>query len=292
MCIIYLGIHRVPTAVSRRVYLSESEDLTRIIYTNARGSKPSIEWLRRYQPWLKYQVHKDANGPYVDVVLSSSVKEPSDNIGHLPNLRAFLNHTDSIKTMLHNGLTKRRLQDITDIFILDYLNLNAEYLDDWVKSESRLVAVDNGESFALFPGLRTCPQLIHCPARVCGYKQLFYYNCSEITPVNNCRFHAQTVYSLYMLDTRYANTTDTGQGTSAGVIKLLRQLLYTPYPKHYTYGSLGERLQQALKTELIPANYGSYFGVNDLYEALDARLNYLLDYIESCHETYGDTVFI
>ena len=305
---IILGIYRAPLAVSRRIYLDESQDLTKIIYSSLKDSELILFWTSCYQPWLRYQVHTDGNRPYLDVVMIGAVKDITDKVHPLPNIDLSVMNKKSIQKV-YRKLSRRRLQDTLDIFVLDYLNVNWDrrVILNWIKSGNRMIAFDNGNSY-YFKGSyhyleKTCPFLLHCPLLICPVQNL-QLDCLKNRPRLNCRFHALTAYSLYNLDSRHPN--DTEHVKSIEVRNVLYNLIGLSGRRNLDTGTinaeglikdnmastLGEKLKHVLKTEPIPENYESYFGSFNLFEALDARLNYLLHYIETCHDMYGDKVFI
>ena len=235
----------------------------------------------------------------------AAVKEIMDNVNPLPNIDLSMNKKSIQK--VYRKLSRRRLQDTLDIFILDYLNVNWDRGStvNWIKSGNRMIAFDNGNCYHYMGSYhyldKTCPILLHCPLLICPTKNL-NFDCSKNESRLNCRFHALTAYSLYNLDSRHQNNTE--HVKSINVRNVLYNLIGLSgrrdldeinaegLIKDNMASTLGEKLKHVLKTEPIPENYESYFGSFNLFEALDARLNYLLHYIETCYDTYGNKAFI
>ena len=254
-----------------------------------------------YKEWFTKQMYDGGNGTYVDVVVIGEVKKFKEINAFPKNLKHFLSHNISLEAMINHGVSRQRLRDISDVFILDYINLNP---DRWngknlVQSETRMIAFDNGESYRTTHSTITCPSLLHCPGHVFD-KHIPLCNDTQVF----CRFHAETIYLIYRVDPRTLTTF--GEKLSTNVQKVLldtmgisdrySRLLYQN--RHgLTRGkglkhTFGNEIQRKLEKEPIPANYESYFGNFDLYEALDARIGYLLDYVESCFNKHGQKVFL
>ena len=294
-------------AASRRLYVDEHPDLAKILIKVklSKSNKNNSYCSERYQKWFVNQVHEEGKRFYWDVVLIGAVKAFKADIPLPRKLVDFLRHKKSVKSMLQRGVTRQHLRDISDIFILDYLNLNIDRRDikNWVRSETRLIAFDNGLSYRDLGPPKRCPRMLHCPAFLCGHKHPL---CSKKKPPINCRFHAQTIHSLYNLDPRYQKANEGNKSVQMkGILGNLLGMLHnesrdneggakttTMATRNLPTSTLGEILRGALKTELIPTNYERYFGVYDLYKALDARVSYLLEFVEGCHDHFGDDVFI
>ena len=295
-------MYRAPLTVSRRIYLQRDTNLQELLLRLANellvtdtADRAVINAARL--SWLLKQKHNSSSGDsYLDVAMIGSVKLLREYVLLPKDLKGFLMHEIRLEEMQKQGVTKQHLQDIADIFVLDYLNLNIDRRDskNWVKSETRLIAFDNGLSFSHMhddDATVICPPMLRCPAFICGTEHPY---CTAFKPLVNCRFHAQTIYSL----THMAPQNKTG--VISFISKATQRDLYQKldlkdeYMDHEKtqYRTLGERLRYVLGQELIPQNYERYFGRFDLFRGIDARVAYLLRHVDDCHSRYGKSVFI
>ncbi len=278
-----LGLQRTPMAVYRRILLTSKCSST--AKHNAKKlcqqpTKITIPGLALVDNYHRKQTikHEGNNMAYADFVLIAQVKTISSFKPSLlkdkrirKELSLFFQGNTSQNSILRYGWTKQYLRDLSDIAVFDFIIHNPDRFSskNYKMSEGRLFPFDQG--LALWPMTieGVCPSLLHNPMSISN-KANFPSGSTvntkcEVTPETSfrfCRFQRSMV-----------------------------SLIQNAMKKRY---SLGDRLYKAMTKytwfkKLEKQHY--LIGVN-FSIALDNRMSYLTEYIETCRQRLGHKMYI
>ena len=266
-------LNRFPHTVIKRLYFSSLK--TGPITITPEGNKKKFPWnfqqkeLDYYSEYFEYD--KSKKSPYIDIVFIGYMKELSrfdgrmyDDMEHSLILRHNMDDMTSV--------SRQALRDTTDIVILDFISHNFDRKgDNVVRSELRVAAFDAGHGFKLVAGddedrFRTgkliCERQLERPPllkKSVIVRAEIPSSCTSL-PISrrSCQFSKFTVDQIRGADKKEI----------ARKVKSIHDREFSPY-------STCEAVKKY-----------------KLYEGIEVRIQYFLDYLDDCYERFGDAVYI
>ncbi|XP_078696861.1 uncharacterized protein LOC144924991 [Branchiostoma floridae x Branchiostoma belcheri] len=265
------GINRMPTVVYRTLRLDTpglaSVGILEENKTSFNNSRLQSHSGNGNTTRTKKKLSPNLGSKVLNVVLVGNMKDfhSKANIHHEGSLRGFFRHESSFKHMEKMKNSRQTLLDMADIFLLDFL-VHRPHRKHFGKSELRLVSTGHAEAWWTHPNISVCSAILRCPPvlyRTDWSRRPDRWNrtCGKgvNTYLSNCRFREST-------------------------LQRIRSVLQEG-------STLGEMFQRVLKKDKgLPSVIKE--GAKGIMGGLDARVEYLMSYIDMCEKEYKRDVLL
>ena len=270
-----INLNRSPVVASRRLYLEMNAEV-KYVSDPQNGFRPLLSNKNAHFSNIRNHMTYDETKEqyYISIVVIPEVVkdfQKAKNVSGLDMIEIIMNRRSVKDTRKHSV---QDVRDIVDIGVLDFLshNIDRKGGSNWYRADLRIFPFDGGAAF--WPLIKTpvCKILLHCPPLVCS-EHLSRLDTSLCESDNLSFLHPAAGKARSCLFTRSTihNIRSFRESGSTIGESLLRLLTSHHYVKdlHHTDKELEK-----------------------LCKELDQRVEYLLDYVDSCYSDLGEAIFV
>ncbi len=285
-----VGWYRSPVVVTRTLYLTQLncsmwqpngydckyQNITSIMLPGMSDHNSKITDI--YRQVIFYDIKKKKHfiivcivGKFKEGKVSNEFTFPDKSKYRIMN--EYFNHELSYNELIDKGvyISKQRISDITDLHIVDFININTDRpnLLNWVLSGTRFIFIDNGVSFRSSTHFGN--NSFHCIPLFCQQSKVA--NLKQNKTI--CRFNKDTITKLEKVGPKAKQAMRLGVQLQF-LIKNNIELQFMIKSNNKLLISIGQMVNLNLTTE----------------QSINSRISYVLHIHSKCYEKYGKSIYI